>query len=74
MGHYANDCPIPKDVKKSMQITWSDTNSEESASIASEETRYDPNDFLAFIAFIESMNIVIVIVMMTFLMNKGLNS
>ena len=41
-----------------MQITWSDTNSEESASIASEETRYDPNDFLAFIAFIESMNIV----------------
>ena len=41
-----------------MQTTCSDTNSEESASIASEETRYDPNDFLAFIAFIESMNIV----------------
>ena len=36
-----------------MQATWSNTNSEESASTTSEDARYDPNDLLAFIAFME---------------------
>ena len=39
-----------------MQATWSDMDSEESASIASKDARYDPNDMLAFVASIESMN------------------
>ena len=56
MGHYANDCPSPKDIKNSMQATWSDTNSKESASTTSEDARYDANDFLAFVAFVESVN------------------
>ena len=54
LGHYAQDCPILKYAKKSMQVTWSDIDSEESASIASENARYDPNDLLAFIASKES--------------------
>ncbi|KAL6349858.1 hypothetical protein AAG906_001745 [Vitis piasezkii] len=29
LRHYAHDCPSPKDIKKFMQTTWSDTNSEE---------------------------------------------
>ncbi|KAL6323752.1 hypothetical protein AAG906_002220 [Vitis piasezkii] len=36
LGHYAQDCPSPKDAKKSMQATWSDTKSEESAFTTSE--------------------------------------
>ena len=32
LGHYAQDCPSPKDAKKSMQGKWSDTNFEESGS------------------------------------------
>ena len=39
-----------------MQETWSDTDSENSASITSEGTKYDPNDMLAFVAFIEYEN------------------
>ena len=39
-----------------MQVTWSDIDSEESASIASENARYDPNDLLAFIASKESIH------------------
>ncbi|KAL6327505.1 hypothetical protein AAG906_021581 [Vitis piasezkii] len=37
LGHYAHDCLSPKDIKKSMQATWSDTNSEESASTTFED-------------------------------------
>ena len=36
-----------------MQVTWSNTDFEESASTTSEDARYDPNDLLAFIAFME---------------------
>ena len=36
-----------------MQATWSNTDSKESASIAFEDARYDPNDLLAFTAFME---------------------
>ena len=36
-----------------MQATWSDIDFEESASTTSEDARYDPNDLLAFIAFME---------------------
>ena len=39
-----------------MQATQSDTDSKESVSIASEDARYDPNDMLAFVASMESMN------------------
>ena len=39
-----------------MQATWSDINSEESGSITSEDARYDPNAFLAFIASMESVH------------------
>ena len=35
----AHDYPSPKDIKKSMQATWSDTDSEESASITFENAR-----------------------------------
>ena len=37
-----------------MQITWSDTDFEESGSSTFEDARYDPNEFLAFIASVES--------------------
>ena len=56
MGHYAYDCPSSKDIKKSIQATWSDTNSEESATTTSQDARYDPNDLLAFIASVESVH------------------
>ena len=36
-----------------MQATWCNTDFEESASTTSEDARYDPNDLLAFIAFME---------------------
>ena len=39
-----------------MQATRSDTNYEESDSTTSEDEIYDPNDFLAFVASVESMH------------------
>ena len=39
-----------------MQSTWSDTNYEESGSTTFEDAKYDPNDFLAFVASVESMH------------------
>lgn len=57
MGHFFIHFPSPKDIKKSMQITWSDTNSKKkSDSIAFEYVRYGQNDFLAFVASIDSMH------------------
>ena len=56
LGHYAHDCPSPKDIKKSIRATWNYTNSEESVSTTSEDVRYDPNDLLAFITFVESVH------------------
>ena len=56
LGHYVNDYASPKDIKKSMQATWSDTDFETSASTTSEDARYDPNDFLTFIASMEFVN------------------
>ena len=53
MGHFATDCPNPKNVKKSTQATRSDIDFEESGSTTSEDTRYDPNNFLAFVASME---------------------
>ena len=44
LRHFATNCPSPKDIKKSMQATWSDTNSEENASTTFEITKYDQND------------------------------
>ena len=38
-----------------MQVTWSDSNYEESVSTTFEDPRYNPNDLLAFIASMESM-------------------
>ena len=56
LGHYTNDYPSPKDIKKSMHATWSGTNSEKRASTTSKDERYDPNDFLTFIASTEYVN------------------
>ena len=53
LGYYANDCPSPKDIKKSMQITCSDIDFEERASTAFKDAGYNPNDCLAFIASVE---------------------
>ncbi|RVX03527.1 Berberine bridge enzyme-like 1 [Vitis vinifera] len=39
LGYYANDCPSPKDIKKSMQITCSDIDFEESASTTFKDAR-----------------------------------
>ncbi|KAL6350146.1 hypothetical protein AAG906_004084 [Vitis piasezkii] len=44
LGHYAQDCPNPKDIKKFIVLT------------TSKDVRYDLDDLLAFIASIESMN------------------
>ena len=49
--HYANDCLNLKDIKKSMQAIWSDTDSKKSVSIASEDATYDPNNFFSFYCF-----------------------
>ena len=56
VGHYSQDCPSPNDIKNSMQATWSDSNSVESASIISKDARYDLNDMLAFVASMEPVN------------------
>ena len=39
-----------------MQITCSDIDFEESASTTFKDARYNPNDCLAFIAFVESVH------------------
>ena len=39
-----------------MQATWSDLDSEKSASIASEDARYNPNDMLAFVVSMDDSN------------------
>ena len=44
---------VSKMPKKYMHVTWSDIDSKESASIASKDAKYDPNDLLAFIASME---------------------
>ena len=48
LRHYANDCPGLKDIKKSMQTTWSDTNFEESVATTSKDARYDPYWLFSF--------------------------
>ena len=55
LGHYAQDFPSPKDAKKSMQATWSDSHSgkKKNVSTASEDAWYNPNDLLAFITSME---------------------
>lgn len=39
-----------------MQATWSERDYEESYSMTSKDVRYDQNDFLAFVASIDSMH------------------
>ena len=41
-------------LKKIVQATWSDTYSSESDSMTFEDTRYEKNDYLNFIASIDS--------------------
>ena len=53
LGHFSIDCPSPKDIKKSMQAIWSDTDFDESDSTTSKDVRYNQNDFLTFVAFID---------------------
>lgn len=46
--------PSPKDVKKSIQATWSNTDSNESDSLTPRDTRYGEQHYLAFITLIGS--------------------
>ena len=39
-----------------MQATWSDIDSNDNSSTTFEDARYNPKDFLAFIAPVESMH------------------
>ena len=39
-----------------MQATWSDTDFEENDFTTFGDVRYDPNDFVAFVANVESMH------------------
>ena len=43
LGHFFVDYPRLKDIKKSMQTTWSDIDYEESDFITFEDARYDQN-------------------------------
>ena len=45
LTHVSSNCPNLKDIKKSMEATWSDTNSNESDFMASKDQRYEQNDF-----------------------------
>ena len=56
MGHYSQECPSLKNIRKSMQATWSDSDFEHSASTTFEDARYNPNDMLAFVAFMKHEN------------------
>ena len=49
-----------------MQATWSEIDSKESDSTIVEDARYKQNDYLAFVAFVDSMhdNVVTVITLM----------
>ena len=53
LGYFASDCSSPKDIKKSMQAIWSDIDSKENGQTTFEDARYDHNDFLTFVAFME---------------------
>ena len=53
LGHFAIDCLSPKDIKKSMHAIWSDTYFDESDSMTSKDVRYNQNEFLTFVAFID---------------------
>ena len=55
LRHFAIDSSRPKDIKDSIQATWSDTDYEESGSRTSEDAWYDHTGFLAFVAFVESV-------------------
>ena len=56
LGHFTIEYPNPKDIKKSMQATWSDIESKESNSTTFENARYNPNDFLDFIASMKTVH------------------
>ena len=56
MGHYSQKCPSPKNIKKSMQATWNDSDSKYNAFTTFEDARYDPNDMLAFVASMKHEN------------------
>ena len=43
LGHIFVDYPRLKEIKKSMQTTWSDIDFEESGFITFEDARYDQN-------------------------------
>ena len=74
LRHFAIDSSRPKDIKDSIQATWSDTDYEESGSRTSEDARYDHTGFLAFLRLWNLCLIVnmIVIVMMNSPMIKKL--
>ena len=56
LGHVFTNCPSPEDIKKSMQVTQRDVNSNKGDSMTSKDHIYEQNDFLAFVASIESMH------------------
>lgn len=56
LGYFSTHCSSLKDIKKFMQATWSDTNSEESGCTTFEDARYKPNDFLTYVTSMESVH------------------
>ncbi|KAJ9683078.1 hypothetical protein PVL29_018883 [Vitis rotundifolia] len=41
LGHVFTNCPSPEDIKKSMQVTWCDVNSNKGDSMTSKDQRYE---------------------------------
>ena len=56
LGHYAQVCPSLKNIKNSMQATWSNSDFEESTFTTFEYLRYDSNDMLAFVTSMDFLN------------------
>ena len=56
LGHVSFDCLGSKDITKSIQATWSDIDSNESDSIALEDTWYDQTDYVTFVASLDSVH------------------
>ena len=55
LQHMAFECSSPKDVKKTMQVTWSDIESSGGETSNPGEIKYKQNDHLAFMILILMM-------------------
>lgn len=52
LRHVSSNCSSPKDIKKLMQATWSDTKSNEKDPLTPRDHKYDRQDYFPFIASI----------------------